>query len=222
MITLMFDMDGPLTLSKGTIDSETVDALQSVFGAVRLVLVSGARLEQITRQLGEAIELFSEVYPCCGNEGRPVWSYEREAIQGFLEARSAWRGTVVGPTIDWRDGSFNFAACGQSAHSDLRREYSEWDLDRGERMRLASELQSEFPEIQVTIGGRVSLDVTKVGHGKEQVDVDRETVFLCDSLGPHGGDELLARKVMSCGGLVVYSRRPDFTRRFLGLYQEQS
>ncbi len=220
MITLMFDMDGPLTLSKQKIEFETVDALQSVFGAVRLVLVSGARLEQITKQLGDAVELFNEIHPCCGNEGKAIWSHEKELIQGFLDARSAWRGSVVGPTIDWREGSLNYAACGQYADDELRREYSEWEQRRGERMKLASELERQFPELHVTIGGRVSLDVTMIGQGKEQVDVDRETVFICDSLGPHGGDELLARKVMSSGGLVIYSRRPKFTRRFLDLYRE--
>lgn len=222
MITLMFDMDGPLTLSKEKIDHEMVDALQSVFGVARLVLVSGASLEQVSRQLGEAIELFTKIYPNCGNGGRPVWTYAREEIEARLDALSAWGGDVQGPRIDWRGGSFNFAACGQNASPELRREYSEWESARGERMRLASELEIAHPELQATIGGRVSIDVTKVGQGKEQVEVDQETIFFCDSLGPHGGDELLARKVQVCGGLVVYSRRPKFTRRFLDLYREQS
>lgn len=214
---IIFDMDGPLTKSRETISFETVDALHRHFGRARLVLVSGASLEQISKQLGSAIELFSEVHPNCGNAGKQVWRFRRDIIESDLVMLSDWRGEVSGPTIEWREGAFNFAACGQNASGSLRQEYSDWDTDVEDRLRMASILEQLHPEIQVTIGGRVSLDVTMRGEGKEQVDVPPGSLFFCDSLGPHGGDEKLARKVLESGGTVVYSRSPETTVRHLSL-----
>lgn len=212
---IIFDMDGPLTKSKEAVSFETVDVLQRHFGRVRLVLVSGASLEQIVKQLGIAIELFSEVHPNCGNSGKPIWGFRRDSIANCLAMLTDWHGDVEGPTIEWREGAFNFAACGQNASKSLRQAYSEWDAISGDRLRMASLLEQIHLEVQATIGGMVSLDVTMRGEGKEQVDVPAGSLFFCDSLGPYGGDEKLARKVLESGGYVVYSRSPETTVRFL-------
>jgi len=216
MKTLMFDMDGPLTKSKTEISGDIAAALYRATSRARLVLVSGSTLQQIHKQLGHAVSFFHEVHYNSGNyyDGEK-WNYLRDELENLLPTFDMWRNETIGPKFDWRAGCFNYAACGQNATPELRHEYSWWSDRCGERLRLASILESEYPELRATIGGSVSIDVVMRGCGKEQIAVQPDTTFFCDSLGPHGGDELLARKVLECGGSVVYSRSPADTLRII-------
>lgn len=215
MKTLMFDMDGPLTVSKCEIQPEISAALYRAQSRARLVLVSGAGLTQIHKQLGHAVGFFDEIFYNSGNHNSEEWDYLCDEIEEILHTLTTWDDEIAGPRIQWRKGCLNYAACGQNASFDLRNKYAEWDAKCSDRLRLASAIESVYPELRATIGGRVSIDVTFRGKGKEQVPVDEDTTFFCDSLGPHGGDELLARKVLENGGSVVYTRSPRTTLRLI-------
>ena len=211
---LIFDMDGPLCVSRQTIGDRMFGLLELASKSHSLVLVTGSTRGQAGGQLGAALSLFDVTYFESGNDGhRPVTNVEGiTSISSAFSRLSSWTGEQSGPQLDIRRGVLNLAACGQNASPALRQMYSEWEIRRGERYRIAEELSEMYPICQFLIGGRVSIDVCVAG--KEQIpDVRPDSMFFCDSLGRRGADTLLASRV----GAAVYCPHPTHTARALEL-----
>ena len=73
-----------------------------------------------------------------------------------------------GRHIELRPGMINFSTVGRNASLDDRRKYRDWDLKSGERKKMAEQICAHHRDIQVAIGGEISIDIYPTGHDKSQ------------------------------------------------------
>jgi phosphomannomutase len=103
--------------------------------------------------------------------------------------------TKTGNHIEHRTGMINFSVVGRNASDSERRLYNLWDKKYEERQKIADFLRNKYPELNVSIGGSISIDISPMGFDKSQVieylvsnkDVE-EIVFFGDKTDPGGND----------------------------------
>ncbi|OYW84101.1 hypothetical protein B7Z17_04625, partial [Candidatus Saccharibacteria bacterium 32-49-10] len=100
-----------------------------------------------------------------------------------------------GERIEPRGSQVTLSALGQQAPLA---EKLAWDPDRSKRELLRSAIAKRLPEFSVKIGGKTSVDVTKVGIDKaygvrklcEHIGVpEKDALYVGDELGPGGNYE---------------------------------
>jgi len=110
-----------------------------------------------------------------------------------------WR---EGPTIEHRLGMINFSVAGRGSSLQYRQLYAEFDKKTAEREAMRETLINEFPELDVSIGGKISLDIYPRGNDKSQsVDwiMRNENpcyiVFVGDRVHASGNDQAAAIRI---------------------------
>ena len=100
----------------------------------------------------------------------------------------------------------NFSVVGRNATLDQRAAYMEWDERKKERWSIALTLladKQEFGDIDVSVGGEISIDIYPRGKDKSQaVEKVRQLhglpiVFMGDRMGPNGNDYPAAKALKS-------------------------
>ena len=87
----------------------------------------------------------------------------------------------------------NISTIGRDCNAVSRREYYNWDKERGERIDIAHNLSNKkipdlsFAEVK---GGEISIDIFPKGNDKSQVlnHMEGETCFFGDKCGVGGND----------------------------------
>jgi phosphomannomutase len=94
----------------------------------------------------------------------------------------------------------NFSVLGRDCPYQERERYSAWDKVVNEREKIASELQKEFPQYEISVGGSISMDITPQGCGKGQIAKhlrnqypDEKIIFFGDKTFEGGNDFELAQ-----------------------------
>ena len=95
----------------------------------------------------------------------------------------------------------NFSTVGRNASPALRAAYEKWDKDFREREDIVEYITSLYPELEVAIGGTISVDIYPAGKNKSQVvekiqelyGADVAMVFVGDRNIPGGNDWPLAQ-----------------------------
>jgi len=102
----------------------------------------------------------------------------------------------------------NFSTLGRNASANLREAYYNWDLHSGERQDIVEYITHLYPEFEVSIGGRISVDIYPTGKNKAQV-VDHihrahgnkvPIIFVGDRNVPGGNDWPLAQRLEKLEG----------------------
>ena len=95
-----------------------------------------------------------------------------------------------GNHIEERVGLVNFSVVGRNCSQDHRETYYEWDDERSERLRFAEEIKNNFPGIDASVGGQISIDIHPIGRDKGQVldDIEDNFTFFGDKLEEGGND----------------------------------
>jgi phosphomannomutase len=178
----------------------------------KVYLVTGSDIKKTKKQLFSSfIDQCEGIFTCSGNvfysKGRKVYENKIELperfienLQLYLDIGTEWRHKT-GTHIEIRSGMVNFSTVGRDASPDLREAYCKWDHVHREREDIVDYIKGLYPQLEVSIGGTISVDIYPAGKNKAQVVAtleelhgeDVEMIFVGDRNVPGGNDWPLAQ-----------------------------
>lgn len=146
-----------------------------------IYLISGSDYPKIASQLFQTTaDVVNGIFCCLGNElvrrGKYVYrSYWPEVLdeqlltqcEQFVEYSKYPLRTGV--HIEKRTGMLNISSVGRRATTEQRRDYYIWDKEHGERAEFCSLINKHYPEVEASVGGMISIDISKKGKDKSQI-----------------------------------------------------
>ena len=213
MKKFIFDVDGTLTDSRQQIDLSFEAYMIKFCCKYDVYLVTGSDRAKTVEQVGLDIYYRSKrVYNCSGsdvyekniNVYKSDWKPSKELIS-FLndELDYSTFPTRTGYHIESRPGGINFSILGRGeGNMEGRKEYVKWDRNTNERVLIADRINSEFPDLNVQIGGQTGLDISN--DDKSQIlkyfSPFDEIHFFGDMMEEGQNDYPLAKAVKEWGG----------------------
>ena len=213
MKKFIFDVDGTLTDSRQQIDLSFEVYMIKFCCKYDVYLVTGSDRAKTVEQVGLDIYNRSKrVYNCSGadvyekdhNVYKSDWKPSRKLIN-FLsdELDFSTFPHKTGNHIEHRPGGINFSILGRGQDSmKHRKEYVKWDINTTERILMADRIRSEFPDLNIQIGGETGLDISD--SDKSQIlrdfNSEDELVFFGDMMKEGQNDYPLAVAVDKRGG----------------------
>ena len=213
MKKFIFDVDGTLTESRQQIDLSFEVYMIKFCCKYDVYLVTGSDRAKTVEQVGLDIYNRSKrVYNCSGadvyekdhNVYKSDWKPSRKLIN-FLsdELDFSTFPHKTGNHIEHRPGGINFSILGRGQDSmKNRKEYVKWDINTTERILMADRIRSEFPDLNIQIGGQTGLDISD--SDKSQIlrdfNSEDELVFFGDMMKEGQNDYPLAVAVDKRGG----------------------
>ena len=213
MKKFIFDVDGTLTESRQQIDLSFEVYMIKFCCKYDVYLVTGSDRAKTVEQVGLDIYNRSKrVYNCSGadvyekehNVYKSDWKPSRKLIN-FLsdELDFSTFPHKTGNHIEHRPGGINFSILGRGQDSmKYRKEYVKWDINTTERILMSDRIKSEFPDLNIQIGGQTGLDISD--SDKSQIlrdfNSEDELVFFGDMMKEGQNDYPLAVAVDKIGG----------------------
>ena len=213
MKKFIFDVDGTLTESRQQIDLSFEAYMIKFCCKYDVYLVTGSDRAKTVEQVGLDIYNRSKrVYNCSGadvyekdnNVYKSDWKPSRKLIN-FLsdELDYSTFPHKTGNHIEHRPGGINFSILGRGVDSmKYRKEYVKWDINTTERILMSDRIKSEFPDLNIQIGGQTGLDISD--SDKSQIlrdfNSEDELVFFGDMMKKGQNDYPLAVAVDKRGG----------------------
>lgn len=204
-MNFVFDVDGTLTPSRGTIDSEFKEWLLNWMTGKKVYFASGSDYAKTLEQLGEEVcNKATAIYSCAGNavyiQGQlqrksdfTITELQREFLIDLLEASPFPLRT--GQHIEERIGLCNFSVVGRGATKEQRKQYYEYDLKTNERTRFAGKINQTFSDLEATVAGETGIDIYAKGKDKSQIaDEVKPFVFFGDKIMTGGNDFTIAKR----------------------------
>ena len=231
----LFDVDGTLTEPRQKITAEIEDIFMSwVTSGKKVYLVTGSDISKTKEQLGEVLmDSCLGVFTCSANVFRQgdqvIYSNVFDPSDEFITDlelyldNSLWR-SKKGNHIEKRPGMINFSTVGRNANKNMRQAYERWDKMSLEREDIVAYINETYPELEVSIGGSISVDIYPKGKNKGQVveklrelhGDDVEMIFVGDKNIPGGNDWPLAQRLESAVGSYWYQVLcPEETRALI-------
>ena len=213
MKKFIFDVDGTLTDSRQQIDLSFEVYMIKFCCKYDVYLVTGSDRAKTVEQVGLDIYNRSKrVYNCSGadvyekdhNVYRSDWKPSRKLIN-FLsdELDFSTFPHKTGNHIEHRPGGINFSILGRGEDSmKYRKEYVKWDINTTERILMSDRIKSEFPDLNIQIGGQTGLDISDSDKSQILRDFipEDELVFFGDMMKVGQNDYPLAQAVDKLGG----------------------
>ena len=213
MKKFIFDVDGTLTDSRQQIDLSFEAYMIKFCCKYDVYLVTGSDRAKTVEQVGLDIYNRSKrVYNCSGadvyekdhNVYRSDWKPSRKLIN-FLsdELDFSTFPHKTGNHIEHRPGGINFSILGRGEDSmKYRKEYVKWDINTTERILMSDRIKSEFPDLNIQIGGQTGLDISDSDKSQILRDFipEDELVFFGDMMKEGQNDYPLAQAVDKLGG----------------------
>lgn len=200
----LFDVDGTLTPARKEIDPNFKSFFLNWIEDKRVYLVTGSDYPKTLEQVGEEI-LFNVngVYASMGNsyweKGSNVYDIQWDYPQALLDrlktlVESSPYPVKAGNHIELRQGMINFSTIGRDCNQHQREAYFAWDTISRERENIQKQLLSKFNDIDVQIGGQISIDIIPRGKDKSQISArfDQPAIFFGDHIHSGGNDMSLA------------------------------
>ena len=213
MKKFIFDVDGTLTESRQQIDLSFEAYMIKFCCKYDVYLVTGSDRAKTVEQVGLDIYNRSKrVYNCSGadvyekdnNVYKSDWKPSRKLIN-FLsdELDYSTFPHKTGNHIEHRPGGIHFSILGRGVDSmKYRKEYVKWDINTTERILMSDRIKSEFPDLNIQIGGQTGLDISD--SDKSQIlrdfNLEDELVFFGDMMKKGQNDYPLAVAVDKRGG----------------------
>ena len=203
----LFDVDGTLTPPRGKADTSFTMQFVTWMSGKKVYLVSGSDMKKIKEQLPNSIlSRCAGIFPSMANEfydcSRDSYVYKNKwdvpakllnILNDFLLETNY--DTKTGNHIEHRSGMLNFSIVGRNADKPERQRYFDWDKTNKERAAISSFIRSQFPDIDVSIGGQISIDINPRGNDKSQAsqwirenNKDAEIIFFGDKCYAGGND----------------------------------
>ena len=218
----VFDIDNTLTPPREMIIDEFADFFVGFCQRNEVYLVTGSSYAYVCSQIYQDIlDEVKAVFPCAGTvkviEGAEVYRHVWEpnpllfGVLGQLLNTSEWpHSKRYENFIEHRGTMVNFSVLGRNCPHEMRGEYFRWDLESGERKTVAKLLRDLFPELDVSIGGEISMDIMPAGKNKAMILDDlsefegKSVIFFGDKCSKGGNDYPLAERITNEGrGMVV-------------------
>ena len=213
MKKFIFDVDGTLTDSRQQIDLSFEVYMIKFCCKYDVYLVTGSDRAKTVEQVGLDIYNRSKrVYNCSGadvyekdhNVYKSDWKPSRKLIN-FLsdELDFSTFPHKTGNHIEHRPGGINFSILGRGEDSmKYRKEYVKWDINTTERILMSDRIKSEFPDLNIQIGGQTGLDISDSDKSQILRDFipEDELVFFGDMMKEGQNDYPLAQAVDKLGG----------------------
>ena len=225
----IFDVDGTLTPSRQVIDP-SFEAFMIKFCCKHDVyLVTGSDRQKTVDQLGlDICYRAKRVYNCSGadvwekNENiyRSSWGLPLD-VRSFLQDELDYSQFPVrcGLHIEERPGGVNFSILGRGGGVNLveREEYVKWDINTNERRDILDRLKTEFPDLNIQIGGQTGLDISD--SDKSQIikyfEIYDDLHFFGDMMNKGENDYPLAEAIRKMGGKTYHVKSVDETRTYI-------
>ena len=226
MKKLIFDVDGTLTPSRQQIDPSfsayIIDYLCSIYD---VYLVTGSDRKKTIEQVGlDIYNLSKRVYNCSGsdvyekdiNVYKSNWKPTRKLIN-FLSDELDYSAFPhkTGNHIEHRPGGINFSILGRGEDSmKHRKEYVKWDINTTERILMSDRIKSEFPDLNIQIGGETGLDISDSDKSQILTDFNSEDEihFFGDMMLEGQNDYPLAKALKEMGGFPHHVKNWEDTR----------
>lgn len=197
-------------------------------------IATGSDYAKVEEQLPQSvIHAFTGVYCSMGNvlKAQEKIVYQKdfmpsakllERLEGF-RVNTAYPGPLFDNYIEARIGMVNFSVLGRNCPYTERERYSVWDKAHHERITIQQKLLEEFPELDIAVGGSISMDITPKGCGKGQIAhhlrqtyPDEEIIFFGDKTFKGGNDYELAQELSTLSATkTVQVDNPDFVLAYL-------
>ena len=209
MLRYIFDVDGTLTPSRGSINPSFLRYMLKFCKSNDVYLATGSDAPKTIEQIGTGLfEGVTRSYNCNGNS---IWENginvrnnnwvipdnARMLLEKCLNENDFIHKT--GNHIEERPGMVNFSIVGRNATQDERADYVRWDQEHNERFNIAQELNSRFPDIKATVGGETGIDIAPKGFDKSKIVEDFNTndtlIFFGDAIYEGGNDYTLAQAI---------------------------
>lgn len=236
MTVFLFDMDATLTPPRLPM-TETVSARFLLWQFLHTsYIATGSDFKKVKEQLpASVIDAFTGIYCSMGNvlTVRGCEIYRKDFIppspliadlEDFVR-ETKYPGKLFPNHIERRVGMVNFSVLGRSCPYEARKEYSAWDKKSHERISIQKALEEKYPELEISVGGEISIDITPHGGGKGQIAhriresyPTEEIIFIGDRTEPGGNDYALASELMKYENTrVIQVTGPDEVLEFLGI-----
>jgi len=202
----MFDVDGTLTPARKPMMQAHFKIFEKFVKNNIVYLVTGSDIKKTKEQVPKAIlDNCKGIFASSGNE---LWKGEEKIYENLyipskkliedleLALRETPYTTKTGLHTEHRPGMINFSIVGRNATQDQRKDYHKWDSRTKERKLLAVKLMSRHPEIDIKIGGEISIDIYPKGLDKSQAvsyvrqedELKNPIVFFGDRTDKQGND----------------------------------
>lgn len=210
----IFDVDGTLTDVRKEINPKFKQFFIEWTKTHDVYLVTGSDYQKTVEQVGmEIVNSVKSCFNCAGNiqyiYGHEVWRNEIQSIEKLDEYLNELLKTSVyniktGNHIEHRIGMVNFSTIGRNCTQAQRDEYYRWDTEHGEREKLRQLIKDKFINLDVHIGGQISLDICMNGCDKSQIlnIIDGPYIFFGDRTMVGGNDYNIATKIIERGDIV--------------------
>ena len=124
----------------------------------------------------------------------------------------------TGNHIEHRPGGINFSILGRGDDSmKHRKEYVKWDINTTERILMSDRIKSEFPDLNIQIGGETGLDISDSDKSQILTDFNSEDEihFFGDMMLEGQNDYPLAKAVKELGGHTYHVKDWNHTKTIL-------
>lgn len=210
-VAYLFDVDGTLTPSRQKMDPDFKEWFIDFANNNHVGLVTGSDYPKTEEQVGvDVCHAVGRVFNCLGcdvwSKGKNIytnpWQMPDELhwflLEKLFESKYQQR---AGNHIEQRPGMVNFSVVGRDCTLDDRKKYNTWDNQNGERIRIATEINAKFDDLEAQVGGEISIDIFPKGMDKSQVidtltDLDNyELFYFGDRVDPTGNDFPIAQRI---------------------------
>jgi phosphomannomutase len=226
---VIFDLDGTLTESKSDLDKEMASLISELLQLMYVAVTSGCSYQQLRNQFLSRLPRNADLrnlflFPTCSASGyyydirrghfslaysnllpeRAVRRIVRSFEEVFTRIGYAYPRKTYGQIFENRGSQLTFSALGQKAPLRLKRK---WDPNRKKRLKIARVLRTKLPDLEITIGGTTSIDVTRKGVNKtlcvkklkEHLSLERKSMlFVGDALFRGGNDYIMKSTGVRC------------------------
>ena len=194
--TVLLDIDGVICESQQPVTLEMQSVLQRLARHKQVYFVTGNTYTKSVDLLNGPIAMYSGIFCNTADElrtmrGKLVWSdKETKPLPSTLEntLRVIYQPSAPN-SIEWRTPRFmNFSKIGRFATQDERKSH-----DATWREGVAEFLQWRYPEVDVAIGGSISIDIYSKGADKSRAckwlnDRGHKFIFIGDKTEIGGND----------------------------------
>ena len=228
MKKFIFDVDGTLTPSRKQMDIGFSAEFLIFCCKFDTYLVTGSDRAKTIEQVGlDIYNRCKRVFNCSGSDiydgknsvYRSNWKPSDELIS-FLNDELDFSDFPIrtGNHIEHRPGGINFSILGRGEGSmDGRDEYVKWDINTNERRDILDRLKTEFPDLNIQIGGQTGLDISD--SDKSQIikyfEIYDDLHFFGDMMNKGENDYPLAEAIKKMGGKTYHVKSVDETRTYI-------
>jgi len=225
MKKFIFDVDGTLTPSRKQMDIGFSAEFLIFCCKFDTYLVTGSDRAKTIEQVGlDIYNRCKRVFNCSGSDiydghnsvYRSNWKPSDELIS-FLNDELDYSNFPIrtGNHIEHRPGGINFSILGRGEDSmKYRKEYVKWDINTTERILMADRIKSEFPYLNIQIGGETGLDMSDSDKSQILTDFNPEDEihFFGDMMLEGQNDYPLAKALKDMGGYPHHVKNWEDTR----------